>query len=191
MCSYPRAPASHVIGIPDHLTIHETIAIINPLAISYHALVNVARLQSGERILIHSAAAGTGQMAVSIVLGRGAQVFATIGSNKKKEMLIARFRIPVEHIFYSTDTSFAQGIKRVAGSVDVLLNSLAGGQLQASWECVAPYGRVIEIGKSDIIAKSSLPMSLFAKNVTFAAVDLHHIALTNAMLSRQLVEQAI
>lgn len=51
--------------------------------------------------------------------------------------------------------------------------------LEASWQCVAPYGRFIEIGKVDIRANSSLPMAGFAKNVSFCAVDMHDIAINN------------
>lgn len=70
--------------------------------------------------------------------------------------------------------------------VDVVLNSLAGEGLQASWESIAPFGRFIEIGKADIMANSSLPMGIFAKNVTFAAVDLVSIVKSNTKLARDL-----
>lgn len=59
--------------------------------------------------------------------------------------------------------------------VDVVINSLAGDSLRASWECIAPYGRFIEIGKADITSNSALPMSTFARNVSFSAVDLHYL----------------
>lgn len=41
--------------------------------------------------------------------------------------------------------------------VDVILNSLSGYGLRASWQCVAPFGRFIETGKADITGNSSLP----------------------------------
>lgn len=56
--------------------------------------------------------------------------------------------------------------------VDLVLNSLAGDALVASWECIAPYGRFLEIGKKDIYSHSKLPMFQFARNVTFSAIDL-------------------
>ena len=98
------------------------------------------------------------------------------------------FNIPEDYIFHSRDTSFAQGITRVTDGVgvDVVLNSLAGEGLRASWECIAPFGRFIEIGKADIMANSSLPMGIFARNVTFAAVDLVSIVKTNIKLAREL-----
>ena len=112
------------------------------------------------------------------------RIYATVGSDEKKRLLVEELNIPEDHIFHSRDTSFAQGIARMTDGVgvDVVLNSLAGDGLQASWECVAPFGRFIEIGKSDIMANSSLPMAMFAKNVTFAAVDLATLVKTNMKL---------
>lgn len=105
-------------------------------------------------------------------------------------MLIREYNIPEQHIFNSRDTSFAQGIKRITKGygMDIILNSLAGDSLQASWECIAPYGRFIEIGKADIIANSMLPMAMFARNVLFAAVDLEAVISTNATLTQQLID---
>lgn len=54
----------------------------------------------------------------------------------------------------------------------MVLNSLSGDALIASWECVAPYGRFIEIGKWDIFSHNKLPMFQFANNVSFSAVDI-------------------
>ncbi|KAI1754183.1 hypothetical protein F4782DRAFT_493555 [Xylaria castorea] len=191
MRSHPRAPSDFVIKIPDNLSLQDTVSAMAGLTTAYYSLVNVARLQRGEKVLIHSAAGSTGQMAVQIAQKLGAEIFATVGSDEKKQLIMTNFGIPDDHIFYSRDSSFALGVKRVAGSVDVLLNSLSGTGLQASWECIAPYGRFIELGKVDIIANSSLPMAQFAKNVAFAAVDLHHVASSNPKLHRSLVESAI
>ncbi|KAH9986933.1 KR-domain-containing protein [Xylariaceae sp. FL0662B] len=191
MRSHPRAPSNAVVKLPDSLSLEDAASAITGLATAYHAQVNVAHLQRGEKILIHSAAGSTGQMAVQIAQNLGANIFATVGSDVKKLLIMCNFGVPEDHIFYSRDASFALGVKRVAGSVDVVLNSLSGNSLQASWECIAPYGRFIELGKADIIDNSSLPMARFAQNVAFAAVDLHHVALTNPDLNRSLLEKAI
>lgn len=73
--------------------------------------------------------------------------------------------------------------------VDVVLNSLSGDSLRASWECVAPYGRFIEIGKADISANSALPMSSFARNVSFSAVDMHYMIQSNPESAAGLLEK--
>ncbi|KAI0100989.1 fatty acid synthase S-acetyltransferase [Nemania sp. FL0031] len=193
MCSHPRAVADLVLQVPSCLSLSEAVAIMNPGMTAFHALVNIARLQPKEKVLIHSAAGATGQVAIRIAKMIGAEVLTTVSSKDKKQLLIDRFSIPEDHIFYSRDISFAQGVKRITSGygVDVLLNSLAGDSLRASWECIAPYGRFVEIGKVDISANSSLPMGQFAKNTSFAAIDLVHIHMTNKQLTRQLMQKAL
>lgn len=193
MRSHPRAGADAVFKIPNGLSLQEAVAVGNPGMTAYHALLTVARLQRGEKILIHSAAGATGQFAIGIANMVGAEVFATVSLDTKKQLLMDRYGIPSDHIFYSRNTSFAQGIQRVTNGygVDVVLNSLSGESLRASWECIAPYGRFIEIGKVDIGANASLPMANFARNASFAAVDMVHIQQTNAQLGHQLMQKVL
>ncbi|KAI0840502.1 hypothetical protein F5Y06DRAFT_294490 [Hypoxylon sp. FL0890] len=182
--TYPRAPAKCVRKIPDDVPFEEAASAFTPAMTAFHGLINLVRLKKGERVLIHSAAGSTGQMAIWLAKMVGAEIFATVGYDAKKQFLEDEFGVSSDHIFYSRDASFAQGIKRMTGGtgVDVVLNSLSGEGLRASWECVAPYGRFVEIGKSDIMANSSLPMANFSDNISFFAVDLFHIAVHNTEL---------
>lgn len=63
--------------------------------------------------------------------------------------------------------------------------------LEASWECLAPHGRFIEIGKVDIGANSPLAMAGFAKNRSFAAVDMHYVTIHKGPLLQQLMVKAM
>lgn len=177
MKTYPRAHEWTTIKIADSVSFEDACAVVIPGMTAIQSLIEIARLQKGEKVLIHSASGGTGQVAVQIAQMVGAEVFATVGYDHKKQLLMDRYGIPADHIFYSRDTSFARGIMRITNGygVDVILNSLAGEALRASWECIAPYGRMVEIGKADINANASLPMGFFAKNCLYAGVDLHHI----------------
>lgn len=132
-------------------------------------------------------------MALWIAKWVGAEIFATVGSSDKKHLLMDKFNIPATHIFYSRNTSFAQGIMRLTGGygVDVVLNSPSGDGLRASWECIAQYGRFVEIGKTDIGLNAALPMASFSRNTSFFAVDLHHIALSNPRLTGELMLEVV
>ncbi|KAI1276492.1 fatty acid synthase S-acetyltransferase [Xylaria sp. FL0933] len=193
MRSFPRAQASAVVKLPNSLSFEVAAAIVNPAVTSYYCLVEVARLQKGESVLIHSAAGSTGQVAVLLAKSIGALVFATVGSDFKKQLMMDKFGIPAENIFNSRNTSFRQGVMRMTQGrgVDVALNSLAGDGLLASWECMAPFGRYIEIGKADITTNSPLPMANFARNVSFHAVDLWHIAQNNPTLLGRVLKGAM
>ncbi|KAI1340369.1 hypothetical protein F5Y15DRAFT_423306 [Xylariaceae sp. FL0016] len=193
MRTYPRAVETSVLKIPDNLSFEAAASIVAPGMTAYYSLVDIARLRKGHKILIHSAAGSTGQMAIWVAKVTGAEVFATVGNEDKRQFLVEKFGIPEDHIFYSRDTSFAQGIMRITDGygVDVVLNSLSGDGLRASWECVAPYGRFVEIGKADIMANSSLPMACFAKNVSFSAFDLVHLSQSDEELTAKLLKDTV
>ncbi|KAL8962775.1 MAG: hypothetical protein Q9193_000877 [Seirophora villosa] len=169
-----RIKENQAVKIPDSMSYVEAASIPTAFTTAYYSLIDVARLQKNESVLIHAASGGTGQAAIQIAALTGAEIFATVGSLKKKELLKEHYNIDDDHIFYSRDTSFADGIKRVTRGrgVDVVLNSLSGDGLRASWECTAPFGRFVEIGRRDIDARGSLPMAPFIKNLSFFGVDV-------------------
>ena len=129
----PRARSTDVIPIPFTLNFADAAAIPTPAMTAYHCLIDVARLRRRERILIHAAAGATGQLAVQIAQMIRAEIFVTVGTDEKKSQIIG-LGVPADHVFYSRDTAFAQGVLRMAKGygVDVVLNSLSGDNLQAS-----------------------------------------------------------
>lgn len=108
----------------------------------------------------------------------GADIFATVGSDEKVRYLERNFGISRDKIFNSRDASFLDDVLRVTNGrgVDLVLNSLSGELLHASWKCVAKFGRMVEIGKRDFQGNAKLQMSLFEGNRSFFGVDLHEIA---------------
>ena len=172
-CSIVRNPASLCYKLGD---MSFGIAAAMPLILTtaYYSLMDVARLQPGETVLVHSAAGGVGQMAVQIAHMVGANVIATVGSRAKRDLLKTKFLLNDDQIFSSRDDSFVRGVMKATNGrgVDVALNSLAGQLLHATWGCIAPFGRFIEIGKRDIHENSKIQMDPFRVNVSFASVDL-------------------
>ncbi|KAL9110459.1 MAG: hypothetical protein Q9227_005003 [Pyrenula ochraceoflavens] len=176
--SYIRIDWRVVAVVPDAIPLSVAAATPVNYATAWVAFQRLARVQQGETVLIHSAAGGTGQAAVQVAQFSGAEVLATVGTDSKKQFLIDTYGIAADHIFSSRDpTSFKRGVERITSGkgVDVIFNSLSGEGLVASWECIASYGRFIEIGKKDILARNSLPMWHFGRNVTFSALDLSTI----------------
>ena len=171
--TFARGKISGACKMPEQMSFVEAAAIPAQFGTAWEVVHEMARLRKGESILIHAGAGGTGQAAIQIAQYIGATVFATVGSNAKKALLMEHYDIPGDHIFYSRDISFAKGIQRVTKGrgVDVVINSLAGSSLVASWECIASYGRFIEIGKKDIMSNSNLPMFSFRKNASFMGFD--------------------
>jgi NADPH:quinone reductase-like Zn-dependent oxidoreductase len=117
------------------------------------------------------------------------QIYATVGSEEKVQYLVTTYGIPRSHIFNSHDTSFLPAVMAATNNrgVDIVLNSLTGELFHASWQCVAEFGKMIEIGKRDFIGKGKLDIDLFERNRSFHGVDFAAIYHHNPELNAKLV----
>lgn len=88
------------------------------------------------------------------------------------------FGIPRSRIFDSHSVSFLSGIMRETNGrgVDLVLNSLAGELLRASWKCVAQFGKLLEIGKRDILGHGMLDLNGFQGCRSYCGFDLYSVA---------------
>ncbi|MFN6479644.1 SDR family NAD(P)-dependent oxidoreductase [Nostoc sp. DedQUE07] len=156
---------------PKHLSLEAAATIPVAFTTAYYSLIQLGRLSKGDRVLIHAAAGGVGMAAVQIAQWIGAEIFATAGNPEKRAFLHS---IGIEHVFDSRSVAFADEVmQRTHGKgVDVVLNSLAGEFLTKSLDVLAPYGRFLEIGKRDILNNSQLGLKVFAKCLSFFAINV-------------------
>lgn len=86
--------------------------------------------------------------------------------------------IPQDRIFHSRSVGFLRDVKKATGGrgVDVVLNSLSGELLHASWECVAPFGCMVEIGKRDLIGHGALALEPFEQNRGYFGVEFARLS---------------
>ncbi|KAL9012268.1 MAG: hypothetical protein Q9173_002960 [Seirophora scorigena] len=168
-----RCTVSAVQSIPQGMTFAEAASIPVAYCTAYHCLVTVARMKPGETILIHSGAGGTGQAAIQLAKHLNARIFATVGNEEKKAFLSRAHGIPESNILSSRSPSFKDEILAMTQGhgVDIVLNSLRDEALHASLECLAPFGRFVDLGRKNY---ATLPMSLLSRSITFATVDLSH-----------------
>ncbi|WP_205370060.1 type I polyketide synthase [Thermoleptolyngbya sp. PKUAC-SCTB121] len=140
--------AKWVAPKPRSLTFAEAATIPTAFLTAVHGLCQLAKLQKGERILIHAAAGGVGLAAVQLALRLGAEVYAT-ASAPKQDFLKS---LGVQHVFDSRTLAFADQIAKVTNGqgVDVVLNSLNEDYIPRSLELLSPKGRFVEIGKLGI-----------------------------------------
>ncbi|KAL4788819.1 hypothetical protein BDV19DRAFT_395631 [Aspergillus venezuelensis] len=187
-----RAVQDLVVRIPDDSAFDVAASMPVIWTTVIYSLKHVANLTKSESILIHAAAGGVGQAAVQYAKLIGAEVFATVSTVEKKNLLVNEYGIPEGHIFSSRDLNFAAGLRQLASDgVDVILNSLAGEALRQSWACISHFGRFIEIGKRDLQTGGRLDMSPFLKNTTFSSVDLLTVAKHRPRIVARLLDDII
>ena len=172
--NFVRTSQYWAVKIPQDMDFTQAASIPIIFCTAHYALTDIARLSKGESVLIHAAAGGVGQAAIMLSKIIGAEIYVTVGSSEKKKLMLEDYGIPEDRIFSSRDASFKSELMAMAGDrgVDVLLNSTSGDILQQSWQCLAPLGRFVEIGKRDFVQNSNLEMNKFLQSITFAGVDL-------------------
>lgn len=178
--------------IPEDWSMEQASTVPVVYATAYYALVVRGELNPGESVLIHAAAGGVGQAAISICLARGCRVFCTVGSKEKREFLKRRFpELKDENFANSRDSSFEQHVLRHTNGIgcDVVLNSLSDDKLQASVRALASHGRFLEIGKYDMSQNNPLGMSAFLKNIAFHGILLDALFVTGENLPLIIREQ--
>ncbi|EEP76468.1 hypothetical protein UREG_01317 [Uncinocarpus reesii 1704] len=172
--TYGRVAEDLATMIPKDLEFEVAAALPSVFMTAIYSLYTLAGLTKGETVLIHSAAGGVGQAAIMLANLVGAEVFATVSTPEKAELLMREYGVKQDHIFSSRDWVFAKSIMRITNGsgVDVVLNSLSGEFLRRTWDCIAPFGRFIEIGKKDAQSDGRITMRPFLQNVMIASVDL-------------------
>jgi myxalamid-type polyketide synthase MxaB len=174
----PYAFASHALTAeyalvhkPKSLDHVEACTIPITFLTAYYGLVSLAQLQPGERVLIHAGAGGVGLAAIQIAQKIGAEVFATAGSDSKREILRS---LGVKHVYSSRSAAFAEEILAATDrqGVDVVLNSLPGEAITKSLSILRAYGRFLEIGKTDIYQNRMIGLLPFQDNLSYFAIDL-------------------
>jgi len=171
--SYVTLVPEYTMPRPSTLKMEE-MPITIPYMTTIHGLTGIADIQKGEKILIHNAAGAVGQAAIQVAKWRGAEIFATAGTEEKRAFIRS---LGIEHVMNSRDLNFTTEILKITDGygVDVVLNAIAGEGLYQSFKLLAPYGRFIEIGKRDIGENTALPMAVFNRNITFAHIDIDRI----------------
>lgn len=189
MCTRTVVRTERCVQIPDNISLEDAATIPCVYATVVYSLITVGGLKRGQSVLIHSACGGVGLAAVQLCQLIGAVIYATVGSEDKARHLVDNFKIPADHIFDSRSSSFLQGVLRKTDGrgVDLVLNSLSGDLLHASWQCVAKLGKMLELGKRDFLGHGLLEMDRFLDNRSFIGIDLLQVLDENIGVLQEMI----
>jgi len=138
-------PASGVIVIPDSLDFESAAGFGLTYGTSYHALVQRAELQAGERLLVLGAAGGVGSAAVEIGKHLGADVIAAASSAEKLEFAAD---LGADHLIDYTTEDLRARLEEITGGsgVDVVYDPVGGEMTEQAFRSLAWNGRHLVVG---------------------------------------------
>jgi NADPH:quinone reductase-like Zn-dependent oxidoreductase/SAM-dependent methyltransferase/acyl carrier protein len=173
MAQFVCTDARLLVPRPPEVSAEAAAASANAWATVRLALDGIAKLQKGERVLIHSAAGALGAMAVQLARARGCEVFATAHPSKHAGLR----RQGIAHPLDSRSADFGRQIRLLTEGqgVAVVLNALTTDTaMQANLTALAEGGRFVELGKRD--AWTAERMAEVRPDVRFQRFDLYGIA---------------
>lgn len=125
---------------PTNVTFGEAASLPLVALTAWQALVEIGKLEPGQRVLIHAGSGGVGSVAIQLAHHLGATVFTTVG--QRNVALVKRLGADVPIDYRSAR------FEDIARDCDVVLDSAGGDTLVRSFECVKPGGVVVSIGNT-------------------------------------------
>jgi NADPH:quinone reductase len=141
---YSVAPAAQCLPVPKGLGAIDAAALPETFFTVWTNLFQHGTLKAGERILIHGGTSGIGTTAIQLARVHGAEVFATAGSDAK---CAACARLGATPVNYKT-SDFVEVVRAATDGrgVDVVLDVVGGDYAQRNLDCLAEFGRLIQLG---------------------------------------------
>ncbi|MCP3867763.1 MAG: SDR family NAD(P)-dependent oxidoreductase, partial [Gammaproteobacteria bacterium] len=173
---------------PETWSYEEAATVPTAFFTVYYALEHLARIAPEDRVLIHGAAGGVGIAAIQLARYRGAEVFATAGTQEKRDFLRL---MGADHVMDSRSLRFADEIMEITGGegVDIILNSLAGEAITRNLSVLKPFGRFLELGKRDFYENSRIGLRPFRNNITYFGIDADQLMEERSALTHRLFEE--
>ncbi|HUQ92630.1 MAG TPA: NADPH:quinone oxidoreductase family protein [Bryobacteraceae bacterium] len=157
-------PAARVLPIPEGMDFETAAAMPVVYQTSWFGLVDRARLQAGEWLLVLAGASGVGMSAIQIGKALGARVIATASTAEKLDFCRAQ---GAEAAFHYGDPSWVEGVKHLTGrGADVIYDPVGGDIFDLSTKCMASMGRLVVIGFTSGRIPSIAANRLLLKNIS-------------------------
>jgi putative PIG3 family NAD(P)H quinone oxidoreductase len=139
---YCLADHRSALPVPSGLATTEAAALPETFFTVWSNVFDIARLQSGETLLVHGGTSGIGTTAIQLGKAFGATVIVTAGSEEK--CAACRALGADLAVNYRTE-DFVAAVKEFAGGADVILDMVGGDYVARNYRAAAEDGRIVQI----------------------------------------------
>lgn len=185
--SHVVTQAQQVFPLPERMSFDEGAALPVNYLTAFHMLHYVGNLRPGERLLVHMAAGGVGLATLQLARRiEGVTIFGTASASKHELLRKEGVHHPID---YRT-VDYAEEVRRLTGGkgVHLVLDALGGKDLKKGYQLLAPTGRLLCFGVSNMapgpkrnmatVLRQVLamprfsPLTLMGENRTVAGVNM-------------------
>src|SRR5207245_9690335 len=122
---------------PKNIDFEKAAAVPLAATTAWQALIDQAKIDKGQTVLIHGGSGGVGHFAIQIAKARGAKVIATASTANQNVLKQLGVDQPIDY----TTTKFEDVVK----DVDVVVNCVRADTLPASYGVVKKGGAIVSI----------------------------------------------
>ncbi|WP_280235732.1 NADP-dependent oxidoreductase [Nocardia cyriacigeorgica] len=159
---YLTSPARHLVAKPTGLSHVQAAALPLAALTAWQAVVDVAEVGAGDRVLVHAAGGGVGHLAVQIAKARGAYVIGTASAGKHE--LVRELGADAVIDYASVD--FAD----VVTGIDAVIDTVGGAYGPRSLRVLRPGGIVVSLASPAELALAE-PAAAQGKRAVFMIVE--------------------
>jgi NADPH:quinone reductase-like Zn-dependent oxidoreductase len=134
---YAVAPANDLQPKPAHLTFEQAASVAHGALTAWQAVIEEAKVQAGQRVLVHGAAGGVGLYAVQFAKWKGAQV---IGTASSKNVEFVRSLGADRAIDYT-----AEQFETAVQDIDVVVDTVGGDIPERSLKILRKGGVLVSV----------------------------------------------
>jgi NADPH2:quinone reductase len=145
---YAVIGADEGFAAPEEIPDAELPAFASIYQTAYLALVDTARLQAGETLLVTGAAGAVGSAAIQVGRALGALVIAAAGSAEKLQVCLEQ---GAQHVVNYREASLVEAVREFTGGrgADVVFDPVGGDAFDQSIRSLAWKGRLVVVGFAD------------------------------------------
>jgi NADPH:quinone reductase len=142
-----RVPAHVAVKVPETVGLDVAAAVLLQGMTAHYLAVDTYPLDAGDRCLIHAGAGGVGLLLIQIAKRRGAEVFATVGSEAKAELARGA---GADHVIVYRDSDFGAEVETIAGPrpLDVIYDGVGQATFDRGLELLRPRGMMVTFGNA-------------------------------------------
>ncbi len=159
-----KVPEANILPYPEKLTWEQAAAVPLVFLTAWHMLLNRARMQAGETVLVLGAGSGVGSAAIQIAKLFHCRVISTAGSDEK----LAKARdLGADETINHAKQDITAEVKRITGKrgVDVVFEHVGQATWTHSYMSLAAGGRLVTCGTTTGHDASLDLRYLFSKNL--------------------------
>ena len=168
---YALAARECVLPLPDGVALADAAALPEVFFTVWTNVMDSARLQPGEKVLVHGGSSGIGSAAIQLLAALGHEVFTTAGSDEKAQACLG---LGAAHAINYRTQDFVAVIKDKTGGqgVNVILDMVGGDYIQRNISAAASGGRIVNIAYQKGATAEVNFTPLLRKRLTLMATTL-------------------